>query len=115
MTPFTFVPKHQPFEGREVSFQLRPLTKPERHDLQMSLSSNNDKPDANCTNTLLLNKVVGWNGIGDPPIPWSRSAMRAAAIDGEATAEDAHWMVWGFEIVHALYTRSLLGPLEKKG
>jgi hypothetical protein len=115
MTPFTFVPKHQPFDGREVSFQLRPLTKPERYDLQASISTNGGVPDSERVSAVLLQNVVGWSGIGDPPIPWSRSAMRTAAIDGEATPDDTHWMVWAGEIAGALYTRSLLGPLEKKG
>jgi hypothetical protein len=115
MTPFKFTPEHQPFEGREVSFELRPLTKPERYDVRASISTNGGVPGSECAHRLLLNNVVGWSGIGDPALPWSRAAMRKAAIDGEATSEDAHWDVWSGEIAAALYVRSIVGPTEKKG
>lgn len=114
MTPFWFSPKHQPREGQPVRFHLRPLSKTERYDLQVSIHANGGIPSSECATRLLLSNVIGWEGIGDPPVEFSRSAIRAAAIDGEATPEDVDWMIWTGEIAGHLYSRSLLGPAEKK-
>jgi hypothetical protein len=115
MTPFWHTPQHQPHEGREVRFQLRPLDKRGRYTLPTSFNENG-LPSADAAHETALASVCGWDGIGtaDDPKPFSRQALRQA-IEGEATPDDVDWMMWVAEIAGALFSRSMLRPDEKKG
>lgn len=115
MTPFWFTPRHQPAEGREVRFQLRPLDKRARYAIQVSLNDQG-RPTQDVAHETVLGHVTGWDGVGpvDSPVAFSRAALRRYVDEGEASAEDFDWMIWVFEIVGTLYARSMMSPDQKK-
>lgn len=100
LQPFDFTPAHQPFDGDEVVFRLRPLNQAGLYQIQASFGDNGTP---SWDGIVAASKyIVGWKGEGLGE--FSRVAVRQIL----AGAPNSDWLSWLGEITGKLYHRALL-------
>jgi hypothetical protein len=100
LLPFNHTPDHQPKEGDEVSFRLKPLDQRGLYEIQ---SSFNDHGVPSWDGIVAASRyIVGWKGdhLGE----FSRVRVR----DVLRGAPDSNWMAWLGSVTGALYRRAIL-------
>lgn len=111
ITPKAYEPPHQPFEGRTVSFLLKPLDLKGQYQLQAAIDGKG-VPSWDGIE-VAARYIVGWKGLppedGVEP-PFSRQKL-AQVLAGGA---DVNWMLWLPEIAGRLYRDSILSEIERK-
>lgn len=105
LTPYWHTPSHQPFEGSEVTFHLRPINMPTYWAIQSSMRGNGVGYDG--MSAAFEYSVLDWRGI--PDRPFSAAAKRAALM-----VFNKNFAVWLAQITGELYTSALLTEDEKK-
>lgn len=100
LLPFDHTPDHQPFEGDEVSFRLKPLDQQGLYEIQVSMRDNG-APGWDGIKAAARN-IVGWKGDGLGE--FSRAKVQQILRGGP----DTNWMGWLGSITGALYRRALL-------
>lgn len=100
LQPFEFVPQHQPFEGEEVSFRLKPLDQEAFYEVQASFNQRG---------------IPGWDGIRAAAKRiggWKGAQLgefsRARVQDVLRGGPDTNWLWWLGEITGELYRRAML-------
>jgi hypothetical protein len=111
LTPFEFVPDHQPYEGEVVKFTLRPLDFQGQCEMRRAVAVGGGVPTFE--GLLLASKhITGWVGVkkDSEALSYSRAAMHDILHGGT----NGDWAWWMGEISSELFRNAELSEIERK-
>lgn len=106
-TPFPFTPKHQPADGTEAQFQLRPLDQRTLYLVNMDWDYDKNLPGPDGAFAAFAWGVVGWSGITPEFSPQAKRDV----LKGVGSSQ---WTLWIAQVTNELKERSEIGEEEAK-